>query len=242
MNSDHRIAVQIAHDDQLFAAGLRAILAADPQIDVIEASSAYGDVVHPFDGGVHVDVVLADYEQALHLARRARGAAAHGGREPRVMVFTCRGSEWEIHSALQAGVQGYLLQGCTADDAVSGVKSLARGGSYFCSMASQRMVDCITHETLTGRESEVLRLLSDGLSNKLIARELNVAVGTVKAHLRAILAKLGASSRTHAVLVAARRGLVMRQTAVSDSAGAGAWPRPRLVKPAPANVDAVRYA
>ena len=158
------------------------------------------------------------------------------------MVFTCRGSEWEIHSALQAGIQGYLLQGCSADDAVRGVKSLARGVSFFCSTASQKMVDCVTHQTLTRRESDVLKLLSDGLSNKLIARELDVAVTTVKAHLRAILAKLGANSRTHAVLVAARRGLVSRPPIVSDSAGAGKWPRPWLVRPAPPDVDAVHYA
>jgi DNA-binding CsgD family transcriptional regulator len=83
-------------------------------------------------------------------------------------------------------------------------------------VASKRMADSLSHEALTERESDVLELLCDGLSNKLIARRLNLAVGTVKAHLRGILAKLEARSRTHAVLVAVERGLVRKDIGTSS--------------------------
>ena len=85
---------------------------------------------------------------------------------------------------------------------------LGRGLRYLGLEVSQRMADSLTRETLTARESEVLRLLAAGLCNKSIASRLLIGVGTVKAHVRGIMGKLGASSRTQVVTIAAQRGLV----------------------------------
>jgi DNA-binding NarL/FixJ family response regulator len=244
MKVERRIVVRIVHDDPLLAAGLHAILAADPEIDIVDAPDANGRVFRLHDIDMNVDVIVADYEHGLQQAAKPRvPAALHGVAEARVMVLTSRDSEREIRSALQAAVHGYLVQGCSADEAVCGVKSIARGVRYFCPMVAQRMADSISYAALTGRESDVLGLLFAGLSNKLIARELDLAVGTVKTHLRAICAKLGASSRTHAVLLAAQRGLVQRpavQLLGSGSAASIPGPRPRLAFPAPASVGALR--
>jgi len=209
MTVERRIAVRIVHHDPLLAAGLHAVLAADPEIDIVDAPDANGHVCHLHDAGANVDVLVADYEHGLRQAAKPRASAVRDGvAEARVMVFTSRDSESEIRHALQAAVHGYLVQGCSADETVCGVKSIARGVKYFCPTVAQRMANSIAHEVLTGRESDVLSLLFDGLSNKSIARELDVAVGTVKTHLRAILAKLGANSRSHAVSLAAERGLL----------------------------------
>jgi len=214
----------------LLAAGLHAILAADPDIDLVSASDVGGHVFHLHGVAAGAEVIVADYEHGIEHAKRLRGPAFRDDlADARVLVFTTRDSELEIRSALQAGLAGYLIQGCKSDDVVCAVKAIARGVRYFCPVASQRMADSIAHTGLTNRESDVLTLLCDGLSNKLIARQLDLATGTVKSHLRAILCKLGASSRTHAVLVAAQRGLVRRSCArpgASESAATDARPRP----------------
>ncbi len=240
MRFDRRIAVRIMHEDPLLAAGLHAILAADPEIDVIGAPDAGCHVFQLHGTAAGADVIVADYEHGIEHAKRPRGPAIRDGlAEARVLVFTTRDSELEIRSALQAGLDGYLIQGCKSDEVVCGVKSIARGMRYFCPTVSQRMADSISHTGLTSRESDVLSLLCDGLSNKSIARQLDLATGTVKAHLRAILSKLGASSRTHAALLAAQRGLVKRSCAqplVPESAPTDARPlpaQPRLISTLP---------
>jgi DNA-binding NarL/FixJ family response regulator len=246
MKIERRIAVQILHDDPLLAAGLQAILSADPEVDIVDATIVGSQFFHRHGADVNVDVVVADYEHGIQRATKPLvQAVGNGLAEARVMVFTPRDGEWEIRSALQAGVHGYLVQGCSADEALCGVKSIARGIRYFGPLVAQRMADSITHAALTAREGDVLELLSHGMSNKLIARELELATGTVKSHLRAILSKLGASSRTQAVLLAAQRGLVKRtalQRLESDLSDSGAPPRQRLAHGAPVSVGAAHYA
>ena len=86
---------------------------------------------------------------------------------------------------------------------------LMHGSRYFSTAVAQTIADGMGREALTPRESDVLDLLVDGHCNKAIAQSLAIAVGTVKAHVKAILEKLGARSRTHAVVVAAARGLIL---------------------------------
>jgi DNA-binding NarL/FixJ family response regulator len=163
------------------------------------------------DDEIGAQVIVADYDQGLALASRPRRTADEARAAPKVLVFTSRCSEAEVHSALRAGVFGYLVQGCSPQDTIQAVRSVHRGARYFCSLASKRMADSLAHSALTEREIEVLNRLADGLSNKLIARHFDLAVDTVKSHVGSILGKLGASSRTHAVVVAADRGLVQRR-------------------------------
>ncbi len=197
MQARDPIRVQVCHGDDLLAAGLRAILSNDPDLFVMEGSDSTG-----------AQVLVADYDQALAAARRpARGA---DGRPPlpKVLVFTSRCSEADVRFALRAGVHGYLVQGCSRQDTLQAARSVHRGARYFCAQASERMASSLAHSALTGREIEVLDLLASGLSNKLIARQMNLTVGTIKSHVGAILGKLGSRSRTQAVIVATSRGLV----------------------------------
>jgi DNA-binding NarL/FixJ family response regulator len=131
-------------------------------------------------------------------------------------VYTSRCSEADVRLALRAGVLGYLVQGCSSEDATLATRAVHRGERYFCAVATERMANSLAHSALTAREIEVLELLADGLSNKLIARQMNLTVGTVKSHVGAILDKLGAISRTQAVIVATHRGLVQRSLDNAD--------------------------
>lgn len=197
MHASDPIRVQVCHGDALLAAGLRAVLRNDPELFVMDGS----DETDP-------QVIVADYDQGLAAARRPGRTADGRQSAPKVLVFTSRCSESDVRFALRAGVHGYLVQGCSTQDAIQAARSVHRGARYFCALASERMANSLTHSALTAREIEVLELLSGGFSNKLIARQMNLTVGTIKSHVGAILDKLGAISRTQAVIVAANRGLV----------------------------------
>jgi DNA-binding NarL/FixJ family response regulator len=202
MYAHNQIRVQVCHGDALIAAGLRAILRNDPDLFVMDGSDESG-----------AQVIVADYDQGLAAASRPGRTADGRLSTPKVLVFTSRCSQVDVRVALRAGVLGYLVQGCSSQDAIQAARSVHRGARYFCSLATERMANSLAHSALTARELEVLELLASGLSNKLIARQMDLTVGTIKSHVGAILGKLGSSSRTQAVIVAASRGLVQRSLA-----------------------------
>ncbi|MBC7941771.1 MAG: response regulator transcription factor, partial [Chitinophagaceae bacterium] len=125
-----------------------------------------------------------------------------------MVVITWRDNEADVRTALQAGIGGYLLGNCGLNELVDAVRAVGRGSPYLCKVAASLVAKSLTRTPLTLRESETLRLIASGMSNKVIASELNIALGTVKAHARAILDKLGARSRTQATVIAAQRGLL----------------------------------
>ena len=202
MHAPDPIRVQVCHGDALLAAGLRAILRNDPELLVMDGCEE-----------ADAQVIVADYEQGLAAASRTGRTADGHPSAPKVLVFTSRFSEADVRFALRAGVLGYLVQGCSSQDAIQAARTVHRGARYFCPLATERMASSLTHSALTAREIEVLDLLANGLSNKLIARQMNLTVGTIKSHVGAILGKLGSSSRTQAVIVAASRGLVQSSLA-----------------------------
>jgi DNA-binding NarL/FixJ family response regulator len=149
------------------------------------------------------DIVVADYDGGLALAR---SASAGAGRA--VLVVTHRDCEADLRSAVSARVAGYLRDDAGAAQLQLAVRHILAGSVYVCPGLLRRIDENTPHERLTKREREVLRLLAKGYCNKLIARDLGIGVGTVKGHVRGVMGKLGATARTHAVVVAAQRGLV----------------------------------
>ncbi len=209
MHAADQIRVQVCHGDALLAAGLCAILRNDPDLFVMNGSDE-----------TDAQVIVADYDQGLAAASRPKRTADGRQLAPKVLVFTSRCSQADVRFALRAGVLGYLVQGCTAQDTIQAARSVHRGTRYFCSLATERMANSLAHSALTARELEVLELLASGLSNKLIARQMDLTVATIKSHVGAILFKLGSSSRTQAVIVASSRGLVQRSLASFERS----WP------------------
>jgi len=190
------IRVQVLCNDPLLYTGLKTALGEQPDLDWMPA-----DDMPP-------DVVIADYEQGVGLvtARKARGAGP--GHLPKVLILSTRDSEWEIRAALETGVRGYLIQGCELDELMNGVRDVHRGMRHVCGPAARRLADSVSYATLTSRELEVLRLVAQGQANKAIARDLAIAVGTVKSHLKTIFEKLGARTRTEVAALAERRGML----------------------------------
>jgi DNA-binding NarL/FixJ family response regulator len=188
--------VLVRHAEPLLSAGLVAALQLQRDFQVT--------TFDPARPGAPADVVITDYPQGISLAAASR----HVPGAAKVLVITPQGREHEVRLALESGVHGYLLLGCPVDELAAGVRMLGQGRRYLGMEIAQRMADSLTREALTARETEVLRLLARGLCNKSIATRLSIGVGTVKAHVRGIMGKLEASSRTQVVSIAAQRGLV----------------------------------
>jgi DNA-binding NarL/FixJ family response regulator len=198
------LSIRISNPVPLIAAGLAASLRLVPGFLVSVEPG-----LSPQGTPALAHVLVCDYEAGLQRGREARAAArARGVAWPKVMVVTARDREHDIRHALEAGVFGYLLLDSSPAELEAGVRALAIGSRYLSMSVAQRMADSMTREALTARESEVLSLLACGECNKSIARRLEIAVGTVKAHVGAIMDKLDASSRTQAARIAQQRGLV----------------------------------
>jgi DNA-binding NarL/FixJ family response regulator len=211
MPQPSRIRVLIAHGDPLISAGLAVTLRKRGDFEAIVCSPAL--TASDMTSG---DVVVADYDSGLRLIASA-GADRH-----RVMILTHGDSEAKISHALEQGARGYLLLGCSVQELIDGLRSVHVGGLALGPLVARRIADCMQQRALTRREGDILRQMMLGLSNKQIARKLTLSVGTVKTHVKAVLGKLGASSRTQAVAIAQRRGILREESVSSPTRESGA--------------------
>ncbi len=206
------IRVLICHSDPLIAAGVAATL----QEKHFQLVSQTSDTIGRF---CSADVAIADYDSGMRLL----GSGEVPGE--RIIILTHRYSRTSICDALEQGVWGYLLLGCSVEELVQSIRSVHGGTRALGPQVAARIAESLVLPLLTPRESEVLHQIILGLSNKRIALELSLSEGTVKAHVKSILAKLGAISRTHAVTLARRYGILSEE---GDLSARSAQPGPRL--------------
>lgn len=140
----------------------------------------------------------------------AHDATAVARQVPRVIVLTTYGTDADILAALEAGAVGYLLKDAPPEDLVAAVRAAAAGASTLAPAIMTRLVERVRAPgtTLTARETEVLALVAEGLTNQQVSRRLFVSETTVKSHLAHISTKLGTDSRTAAVAAARTRGIL----------------------------------
>ncbi len=158
MQELQKIAVRVVHENRFMAAGLAAVLSDLPDIEVIvpgEGVEAY------VEGGVAVrsppEVVIADYTNGMDLLNRRLERTDRARVEPaRIFIVAQRDREWHVRSAISAGADGYVLQGCTSEELYAGVRALSRGTRYYSSQVGCSIADSLTREELTLRETEVL--------------------------------------------------------------------------------------
>jgi two-component system NarL family response regulator len=201
-----RVNVVIAHADAIVSAGLASLLEghADLYVTIATGGTAASDA--------GADVIICDHRSAMAYTRRWAGGHRRPAL-PQVLIVTQLDREWDVHSAMMAGVHGYLLQNAGARQLLAAVRTLSRGMHYLSAELRHCMAASTTRTGLTSRETDVLQLLAQGMCNKAIARELDIGVGTVKTHVKGLFEKLGATARTHAVVLAMERGLVGRDYA-----------------------------
>jgi two-component system, NarL family, response regulator len=128
--------------------------------------------------------------------------------KPRIIVMTTYETEEDVRRALQAGAKSYLVKGALPEQILETVRRVAAGEALVPSKIATVLTDSLGHPELSPRELEVLRELAAGNSNKEIGQMLQITEHTVKAHVKSILAKLGAIGRTEAIAIAMKRGLL----------------------------------
>ena len=129
-------------------------------------------------------------------------------RSARIIVLSSSESGFEIERALRAGAAAYVLKTAAQDELVDVIRRVHAGHRHVPPDVASRLAEHVGEESLTTREIDVLRLIQEGLRNKAIAAKLSISEATVNFHIKNIVSKLNANDRTHAVMIAVRRGLV----------------------------------
>ena len=205
------IRVLIADDHSVVREGLRMFLGRDPELAVVGEASDGAEAVE-LSQQLRPDVVLMDLLMPVMDGVAAISAIRSGLPETEVIALTSVLESAAVVGAVRAGAIGYLLKDTQAPELRRAIKAAAAGQVQLSPQALAYLVrEVRTPEKavgLTERETEVLRFLVQGQSNKEIAQALQIVEDTVKTHVKHILAKLGVQSRTQAVLYAIRLGLV----------------------------------
>jgi DNA-binding NarL/FixJ family response regulator len=212
------IRVLVAEDQRLVRAGIVTMLGVDPACEVV-AEAADGATAVREALRTQPDVALIDLRMPGMDGLEATRQITAKLPRTRVLVLTTFGADEWVFAALASGASGFLLKDSRPEDLLEAVAAIARGeGRLDPAVTASVVAHFRSHasapagnsqlDLLTERETEVLVLISSGLSNVQIAAELRVAAGTVKTHVGNVLAKLGARDRVQAVIAAYEGGLV----------------------------------
>jgi DNA-binding NarL/FixJ family response regulator len=203
------IRILIADDHPVVRAGLRALFAGEPDIEVLGEAATAEAAVEECRTGI-IDLVLLDLQfgdrglQGVEATRMLRSLEP----APQVLILTNYDSDADILGAIEAGASGYLLKDAPPTELVAALRTAATGASVLAPAVAARLVGRAlpAPTSLRSREIEVLQLVAEGRSNREIGRRLFLSEATVKSHLVHIFTKLGVSSRTHAVAAARKAG------------------------------------
>jgi DNA-binding NarL/FixJ family response regulator len=204
------IRVLVADDHAVVRAGIVALLAAEPDIDVI-GEAVDGEQAVELALALLPDLVVMDVRMPRLTGDVATARIRERTDAVRVLVLTTYETDASILSAIEAGASGYLLKAAPADELIAGVRSVAAGEVALSPAIAAQLVSRMREPAptaLTTRETEVLRLVAEGLSNRAIGERLFVGEATVKTHLLRTFEKLGVNDRTRAVTLAMERGLI----------------------------------
>jgi len=205
--------VLIVDDHPVVRDGLRGILAAEQEFEVVgEAANGHDAVVQA--QALRPDVVLMDLRMPRMDGVTAIARMAELGVEARVLVLTTYDTESHVLPAIEAGATGYLLKDAPSDELLHAVRAAARGETALAPSVAAHLVGRIrqpTEEPLSPRELEVLELVAHGSTNRQIAAALFISEATVKTHLLHIYGKLRVNDRAAAVAAAFERGLLGTQ-------------------------------
>jgi DNA-binding NarL/FixJ family response regulator len=216
------VRIVVADDHQVVRSGFAALLGTQPDFTVVGTAADGAEAVR-ISREKHPDVVLMDVRMpgtdGIEATRQLAGSPEGG---PRILILTTFDLDEYVYDALCAGASGFLLKDVTAERLFEAVRVVAAGDALLDPAVTRRLISefarlrprqdspsPVALDVLTARETQVLRLVAEGLSNPEVAKRLVVTEETVKTHVSRVLAKLGLRDRTQAVVAAYESGLVV---------------------------------
>ena len=204
----------IADDHRVVRDGIRYMLADAPGIEITGEASTGEELIDLLETDP-VDVVLLDVRMPGMNGFEVLERLQEGLSQVRVIMLSMHDAPGYVRRAIELGAAGYLLKSARREEVIAAIDAVLEGGAYVQGELLQPLVSGIGGEPESGaalspREHQVLQLVADGFENKQIVTELNLSEGTVKTYLRGIFRKLDVASRTEAVAVGLRRGIIDR--------------------------------
>jgi len=207
MTAPSPITILMADDHPLIRSGLAAVMSTEADLRVV-AEAANGEEALEQYRAHRPDVVLMDLRMPVMDGLSATKAILAEFPDAKIIALTTYDGDEDVHRALAAGAQGYLLKDMLRTEVLSAVRSVHRGQRGIPPAVAARLAEHTPRVALTPRETEVLQLVAQGLSNVQVAARIGRTEGTVKVHLKNILEKLDADDRTGAVTTALQRGFI----------------------------------
>jgi DNA-binding NarL/FixJ family response regulator len=201
------IRILVVDDHPVVRQGIAALIATESDMCFIGEAATGREALQQFRAH-RPDITLMDLMMPEMNGLDAIIAIRAEEPEARIIVLTTYLGDVQVLRALRAGARGYLLKNSLYRELVETIRAVHAGKKSLSPEACMQLAEHSTDETLTPSELRVLRLIAQGNANKEIAAKLTVSEGTIKAQVRSLMAKLGAKDRTHAAMIALKRGII----------------------------------
>ncbi len=203
------ITLLVADDHPIVRTGLITLIERQSDLRVLGEASDGAEAVALYRR-LRPDVVLMDLRMPAKSGVEATAEICSEFPQARVLVLTTYDGDEDIYRALQAGAKGYLLKDLRREELLEAIRAVHQGLRRLSPRAAEHLAGRLPRPELSARETDVLRLIVDGKSNKEIGARLGISEGTVKVHVTNLLGKLGVADRTEAATQALLRGIVHR--------------------------------
>jgi DNA-binding NarL/FixJ family response regulator len=207
IEENKKIRVLMVDDHPLLREGIAAVIEGQDDLEVVGEATNGREAIEQFRAR-KPDIVLMDLQMPVMGGIEAISAIRNEFPNARIVVLTTYKGDTQALRAFKAGASGYLLKSMLRKELLDTIRSVHAGHRRIPPEIASEIAEHHTDDALSQREIEVLQRVAAGGANKIIAGELNISEETVKAHMRSILAKLSANDRTHAVMIALKRGII----------------------------------
>jgi DNA-binding NarL/FixJ family response regulator len=205
--ADKRIRVMAADDHPLLREGIAAVIREQEDMVMVAEAASGREAIEGFREH-RPDILLMDLQMPDLDGVEAIAAIRNEFPQARIIVLTTYSGDVQALRAIKAGALGYLLKGMIRRELLDTIRSVHAGLKRIPAEIALEIAEHVSQDELTDREIDVLKQVATGKANKEIGVQLGVSEETVKSHMRNILAKLGANDRTHAAMIAVRRGII----------------------------------
>jgi DNA-binding NarL/FixJ family response regulator len=203
----HAIRILTVDDHLLLREGIAAVLEAQSDMVLVGEAINGREAIDRFRQ-LRPDVTLMDLRMPDMNGIDAITAICREFRNARIIVLSTYAGDVQAAAALRAGASGYLLKNLVRTELLDTIRAIHAGKRRVPPEIATEIAEHVADDSLTERETEILKGVAGGKSNKRIAAELDISEGTVKTHMKSILPKLDARDRTHAVMIALKRGIL----------------------------------